>query len=171
MRFWSVVIQKQKFLLNKAETTVHFASTVTCRVASARLLLGKEVRSSKEILHFLILLLVMTGSTHFFRDFWISERMKEMTTAYLEKVLGGLFHTRPNWLARAWNDAAETILICTPVLHPFATDGDETAFTAHTLPYFCLKFTFDLGSHKGAKTNYIELGSEKSNTFMCADWA
>lgn len=37
--------------------------------ASASLLLGKEVRSSKEILHFCALLLVMAGSAHFFQRF------------------------------------------------------------------------------------------------------
>lgn len=100
-----------------------------------------------------------------------------MTTAYLDKALWCVFHTRPKWRARAWNNVAgimthlQTSLL-QPVKHLYGMDGDCTGFIPYPLLYICLKFPFDLGIHKQRmQKNYIDLGSKQGNTHTGGHWA
>lgn len=58
-----------------------------------------------------------------------------------------------------------------PVQHPYVMHGNYTGFIAYPLPYFCLKFPFDLGICKQrVQKNYIELGSKQGNTLTDGGW-
>lgn len=101
------------------------------------------------------------------------ERFRQMTTIYLEKALWGLFHTRPKWCARAWNDAAETMpylhTSAASLCHTWRLDWSHCTYAAVFL--FKISIWFRDPKVRGAKTNYIELGSVQSNTITGADWA
>lgn len=113
-----------------------------CRVSICQTFIKKgKVRNDKGILASSIT--NRRCSIFFSRDFWTSDILRKMTTAYLDKVLCCSPLTRPKWCAGAWNHAFSADLTYNQY-SILMTHMETTLHSQHICCHiFCMKLPFD----------------------------